>query len=82
MAWQCTYWTQCSANAGFVESIKFACPGDGPVNVGFHGDGGRDGVNGQRTVLGMRRMTALNGEFGRNRVERGPARGVLVDCCA
>lgn len=52
MAWQCTYWGQCSANAGLVEGIKFVCPDDGPVNVGFHGDGGRDSVNRQRTVFG------------------------------
>ena len=44
------YWTQRSANSGLVEGIKFFFPGDGPVTVEFHGDGGRREWNG---VLGM-----------------------------
>ena len=45
MACEGTYWRQCSANTRLIEGVKFFCPGDRPVNVGFHGDGGRDGVN-------------------------------------
>jgi len=82
MARQCTYWRQCSANPGFVENIKFVCPGDGPVNVGFHGDGGRDSVNGQWTVFGDAPYGCLKWGVWAEPCRTGPARGVLVDCCA
>lgn len=65
-----TYWRHRSANARLVEGIKFFCPGDRFVNVGFHG-GHEGGMNGQWTVLGMRRLATFNGKYGRNRVLNG-----------
>ena len=75
MACQCTYWRQGSAYAGLVEGVEFFCTGDGLVHVGFHG-----GREGQWTALGMRWMTAYNGEYGGNRARPWLVDWLIVDC--
>ena len=58
-----TYWRHRSANARLVEGIKFFCPGDRFVNVGFHG-GHEGGMSGHGQYWGCAVWLPLMGSMG------------------